>query len=274
MSFASKLEAGQFPVALEITPPQASKPRVLFRRAALLGEAASAVNVIQRPDRQPSLDAAAELTAQGVPAVWHLATRGRTRGELESDLARARAALVPQVLCLLGDHGTPGGGAGPVTIRETIVLARELLPDALIGATLNQYVPDHDTVLKNLFPKLAAGAGYVQTQPVFAADGLDRLLERLDAAFPEVFVVPMVMPVPSLAVAGRMSERLGVPLPASLLRGLEQGRDPMDAFAEEVAGLVAHPAIDGIAIMTFEVDPSPETGAALVAALRAARAVG
>ncbi|MBE0612003.1 MAG: hypothetical protein IH609_21665, partial [Dehalococcoidia bacterium] len=55
--FAEKLDAGQFAVALEITPPQRDLPKVLLRRARLLGTAAQAINVIQRPGRQSSLDA-------------------------------------------------------------------------------------------------------------------------------------------------------------------------------------------------------------------------
>lgn len=43
--FARKLDAGEFAVALEITPPQRHMPRVLLRRAGLLGGAAQAINL-------------------------------------------------------------------------------------------------------------------------------------------------------------------------------------------------------------------------------------
>jgi hypothetical protein len=54
MTFSDRLFAGEFPVALEITPPQRPRPAVLLRRARLLDDRAAAINVIQRPDRQPS----------------------------------------------------------------------------------------------------------------------------------------------------------------------------------------------------------------------------
>src|SRR5438045_3502700 len=117
MRFADELTAGRCPVALEITPPQRSLPAVLLRRARLLGSRACAINVIQRADRQSSLEASIELLGAGIDPAWHLVTHGRSHDAVELDLRAASAAGVHQVLCLRGDHEVEQAVASP-SIRE------------------------------------------------------------------------------------------------------------------------------------------------------------
>jgi 5,10-methylenetetrahydrofolate reductase len=266
VTFADLLAAGRFPVALEITPPKGSLPAVLLRRARLLGEAAAAVNVIQRPGRQPSLDASIELLAAGVEPVWHLVTRGLAREALAAGLARARAAAIDQLLIIRGDHEAPDA-PGALTIRETIARAREALPGALIGATVNQHLPDRAAVLRNLLPKLAAGASYVQTQPVFTLEDLRPLAETLRDRSPATKIVAMAMPLLSEDARSRVAQRLNVPI-QNLKSKTQNGAWP--AFTALLADLAASPLVDGLAIMTFEMDAPPETGARIVASLQAA----
>jgi 5,10-methylenetetrahydrofolate reductase len=269
--FAEKLDAGQFAVALEITPPQRDLPKVLLRRARLLGTAAQAINVIQRPGRQSSLDASLELKAAGMEPAWHLVTRGRSRDEIRADLGRAAAGGIGQVLCILGDHAA---GAAPdgVTIRDAVTMTRDTLPGAIVGATLNQYGRDEQAVLKNLLPKLRAGATYVQSQPVFELEPLERYARAIDRELPETRVIAMAMPLVSLEAAVRIEERLGVSLP-SALKDVLAGGDPEAAwgtFTGTIRALAESPLVDGVAIMTFEMDAPAEMGERILAALRAA----
>ena len=266
MRFVDRLHAGQFAVALEITPPQKPLPKVLVRRARLIDPLAHAVNVIQRPGRQPSLDASLALLAAGVEPVWHLVTRGRTTAEIVADCERARAGGIRQVLCIRGDH--PGGDVpGNPSLRETVAMVRDLIPGALVGATYNQHGSEREAALKNLLGKLRAGAGYVQTQPVFAAGVFTPAAEAILARAPDTKIVAMVMPLRSHAEALQIQARLGIQLPEAFLRRLETEETAWEAFEETVRGLVASPLVAGTAVMTFEMDPAPETGARIVMAL-------
>src|SRR5690606_6152593 len=132
-----RLREGSFPVALEITPPKKPLPRVLLRRARLLGEDPVAVNVIQRPERQSSLDASLTLLEAGFDPVWHMVVRGETRDSLAQNLARAAKGGIRNVLCIRGDN--PPAEAAELTIKAAVGMACELLPGATVGATLNQY---------------------------------------------------------------------------------------------------------------------------------------
>lgn len=271
MPFAEKLDAGGFAVALEITPPQKAMPKVLLRRARLLGTAAQAINVIQRPGRQSSLDASLELKASGIEPAWHLVTRGRSRSDLEADLQRAEAGGIGQVLCILGDHAA-GDTPDAVAIRDAVGMTRAAMPGAIVGATLNQYGRDEAAVLKNLLPKLRAGATYVQTQPVFELEPVERYAHAVSQEVPGTRVIAMAMPLLSLDAAVRIEERLGVSLPQSL-KDVLAGGDPEAAwgtFAGTIRALVDSPRVDGVAIMTFEMDAPPEMGERILAALRAA----
>lgn len=268
MLFDQMLRQGAFPVALEITPPRRSRPRVLLRRATLLGDAVQAVNVIHRPDRQSSLEASIELLAHAVEPVWHLVVRGRSQAEIDRDIARARDGGIRQVLCVRGEQ--PAAGVDGPTIREAIGMVAGGIPGALVGATLNQYRAT-PAAIRNLAGKLAAGAGYVQTQPVFDIPTFVDAAERVRDVAPGVRLVPMVMPLLSPESLDRIGRRLGIPLPSTLRRRVEAGRDEAwDAFAELVADLRWSPHAQGLAIMTFETDPPPEDGTHIAAALHAA----
>jgi len=269
MVFSRLLTSGGFPVALEITPPQRSLPKVLSRRAALLGTAACAINVIQRPGRQSSLDASCELIASGLDPVWHLVTRGRTREEIAAELQRAADAGVQQLLIIRGDHQAEDPAGAP-SIREVTAMARAHLPSAKIGATLNQYAPNAERVLRNLFPKLEAGASYVQTQPVFDLARLEALAARIREQAPETHIVAMAMPLLSLDAAEKMQSRIGLALPDTFRARLATADSAWAAFDEIVGGLAASEHIHGLAVMTFEIDAEPEVGERIVVSLRRA----
>ncbi|PFG74001.1 methylenetetrahydrofolate reductase [Tepidiforma thermophila] len=272
MRFLERLAAGRFAVALEITPPQRHLPKVLLRRARLLGDAADAVNVIQRPDRQSSLAASLELRAAGIDPVWHLAARGMSAAEVTAAAEAARAGGIEQVLCVAGDHAA--NGAPGVTVREAIGLVRAAMPGVTIGATLNQYARDPARARRNLLPKLLAGATYVQTQPTFDVGGLEAELAAVRPEAEGVAAVAMAMPLLTAEAGERIAHRLGLELPGRLRDILSAG-DTEAAWAyfrETVARLVESPAVQGVAIMTFEMDPPPEMGERIVAALEAAGA--
>jgi len=270
MSFAQRLRDGAFPIALEITPPQTPLPRVLLRRATLLGSAADAVNVIQRPGRQSSLDASIALRAAGLDPVWHMVTRGRSRAELAAGLRTAAAAGINQVLCIRGDHQGEDGPDTP-SIREVVEMACATFPQGIVGATLNQFVSDRAAVLRNLLPKLDAGAAVVQTQPVFDTSALRPFVEQVKESHPEARVIAMVVPLLSEAATEGIARRLGITLPPRFIRPAGEHPSPAwELFGEVVADCRGCGLVDGLAIMTTEMDPPAGTGERIVRALRLA----
>jgi 5,10-methylenetetrahydrofolate reductase len=82
----------------------------------------------------------------------------------------------------------------------------------------------------------------------------------------------MVMPILTLESAGKIEERIGVRLPDALRSRLATGdtADAWSAFDELLATLHASPLVDGVAIMTFEMDAPEGMGPRILQGLRAA----
>ncbi len=266
-SFYDQLCGPGFPLSLEITPPKTSNPVILQRRAALLRDRSRTVNVIQRPDRQSSLEASLELAAADLEPVWHLAVRGNTLESITADARRAVTGGVTHALCLLGDHAPDPSVESP-TISAAIRGIAEATPGMVIGATANQYVLD-EKAWKNLDGKIRAGARFIQTQPVFEAAAIVPFAEQLKAKYPGVQLVPMVMPLTTAAAAESIHNRLKIDLPRPLAGYLEVGdaEAAWGMFAETAGALRDSPLFAGVAVMTFEMDAHIETGQRICDAL-------
>ena len=239
-----------FDTSLEITPPVSPRSAVLLRRASALGNLPRFINVIHRIDRWSSLDASIALHRSGLEPVWHIANRGRRASELESEIDRARAAGLRRVLCVRGEYKGSDHLETP-KIREVVRMLRRGLPGAHIAVTLNHH-QRADRAMRNLLPKLEAGANAVQTQVTFELDGLRPFAETLKADRPDLAITPMVMPVLSAVSAMRLSHRLSISIPPELAEAL--ARDGAEAgwehFAQLVAAIGASPLFDGVAVMT------------------------
>lgn len=263
--FTASIASGEFPVSLEITPPRRGARGVLLRRAAMVGSLAAALNVIQRPDRVSSLEACVELREAGALPFWHVATRGSTRAALKQQVSEAADAGIDLVLCLRGDHGVPDVGSTP-TIRECVGIVRDGLPDALVGVTANQY-GNPRRIMHNLIPKLEAGAGLVQSQPVFQLEATLDFVAQVRRRAPGFAWMPLLMPLTTPADAEAVRKRLGIPIPEALEAGLraEGAEAGWRFFAETLVGLRASELADAVAVMTLRMDPD----AAFVERLRA-----
>ena len=256
-----------FGVALEVTPPRERRVDVLLRRARLLGAAAGAVHVIQRPGRLSSLDASIELERAGILAVWHVTNRGRARAELEAEIQRAARAGLRAALVVRGE-GDAADRADTPTLRALVARIGAALPGARVGVTLNPYL-DPERALANLWPKLEAGAAFIQTQPVFELSTLRGVAERIRARAPAVSILPMLIPLVSASAAEKLAWRLRLPLPANLVARLACGGEAAgwQHFAETLRELRASGLADGVAVMTQEMDPSPAFGFQIRSAL-------
>ena len=251
----AKLASGHFPVGLEITTPRQLSPTILLRRAQALDGASDSVHVVQRPDRQASLDASAMLADLGIDAVWHLVNRGRSRRAIREDLTRAALRDIRALVCMRGDHIASDLADTP-SLSETVRMARTALPEALIGATANQY-GERSRVLPNLLAKLRQGADFVLFQPAFIMADYERLAREIRSRSHSTYLLPTLMPVLSSDAAVRIEKRLRIRLPSSLHRDLRAGGEEAgwDHFEAALRTLAEGPWADGCAIATSLADP-------------------
>jgi homocysteine S-methyltransferase len=197
-----------------------------------------------------SVDLAAACQRRaGVPAVAAVTTWNRTIMTLQAHLLGGHARGVTRVVCGTGSPPPTGDhprvdGRWAVDAVGLIELLRGLndgidhhglrLDGATrfeIGARVDTTFAEPAAERRTIRRQLAAGAHFLITSPVYAASGLDALLELVDGAVP---VLVTVHPLRSLEEAELLHRELpGDRLPERVVRRMAAaGNDPQPAGVE------------------------------------------
>ena len=198
------LSQGRFAVTCELTPPRGIETDELSEIAGRLKGLVDAVNVNDNPNanvRMSSLAFSKILLEKGLEPVLEQAMRDRNRIALQSDLLGAAALGIQNVLCMSGDHPSKGDhpGARKVfdldssqwiqavkRIRDQGILINGKKisgrPKFFIGAVANPFMKNSDLHILRLQNKIAAGADFIQTQPVFDTDSFRKWMDGVEEA--------------------------------------------------------------------------------------------
>jgi len=267
------LGEGQFVVTGELVPPRSADPAVVRRAARRLRGLVDAVNVTDNATARVGMTplAAAMLAAgEGLEPVLQLTCRDRNRLALTADLLGAHALGIRAVLCLSGDPMDVGRtGAKPVFDLDAVGLARlatelgqgrapggsVIDPPAqfLVGVAEAPGADPSDGA--RLAAKAAAGASFVQTQPVYDAAQFAAWLDRLAArGLPDrVAIMAGVLPPASAAQLERFAALPGWAVPDAVLARLRAARDQraegITLAAEMVEAVRGLPAVRGVHLM-------------------------
>ncbi|HZU87278.1 MAG TPA: methylenetetrahydrofolate reductase, partial [Anaerolineaceae bacterium] len=199
---AQKLASGHFVVAVEMDPPRGLSTHKLLAGASLLAEAgADVIDVADSPMARMRMSpwAVCNLIQRkvGIETVLHFPTRGRNLLRVQGDLLAAHALDVRNVFVVMGDPTAIGDYPNAMDNYD-------LVPSGLIklvkqnfnagvdhagsdigqptsffvGCALNLNPNDPESEIKNLRRKLAAGADFILTQPVFDTASAHRFLDR------------------------------------------------------------------------------------------------
>lgn len=259
MSFSERLEQGNFPIALEITPPKTPKAQILLRRATLMSQTTEIVDIVQRKDRQSSLEAAIFLRGENMDSIWHLTTGLQSRDQIDPILERAKKERMWQVLMLKGDYADT---KDTCAVRNAIALALEKSSQFYIGVAFNQYASSKTKALESLSAKIDAGAKYIQTQPIFNFTKTAPLLLELKNKFPELKIAGMCTPLFSLDDAQNIEQRLNLKIDDEILKDLQaSGQNALwDQFESLLLKIAESKLVDALVVMTLQMDPPEEVG--------------
>ena len=248
---AELLEARQFAITAEITPPVSCDPDDLLAKALPLKGLADAVNVTDGASARAHLSApiaAALLAREGIEPILQLTCRDRNRIALQADLMGAAASGVHNILLLTGDDPTAGDqpetkavfDIDSTTLTRT---ARELrdkheLPSGRkVGGAAQFFLGGADAPIDpppawkpdKLAAKIAAGAQFAQTQFCMDAAIVRRYVARL-AEHEATRGFPLLIGIAPLRAAKSarwMKENLfGTIIPDAFIARLEQASDP------------------------------------------------
>jgi methylenetetrahydrofolate reductase (NADPH) len=275
---AELLEARQFAITAEITPPVSCDPDDLMAKALPLKGLADAVNVTDGASARAHLSApiaAALLAREGIEPILQLTCRDRNRIALQADLMGAAASGVHNILLLTGDD--PKAGDQPETkavfdVDSTTLTrtARELrdkheLPSGrkvggaarfFLGAADAPIDPPPPWKPDKLATKIAAGAQFAQTQFCMDAGIVRRYVARL-AEHEATRGFPLLIGIAPLRAAKSarwMKENLfGTIIPDAFIERLEKAADPA-AVGQRIAlelieELSTVPGVAGVHIM-------------------------
>src|SRR5690606_3964219 len=182
----ARLDAGDFVVTAEITPPVSTDPAEFLSRAMPLKGLATAVDVTDGAGATAhlsSLAAAHFLVQNGIEPICQMTCRDRNRLALQADLLGAASLGIRNFLMLAGDDPKAGDQPDAKAVcdldsRTLLSLADGMrrtkkLPtgtaiaggfDAVLGAADAPIDPPPGWEPKSLRGKIAAGADFVQTQ--------------------------------------------------------------------------------------------------------------
>lgn len=256
--------AGRTVILTELDPPKSLSLEKYFIGARALTEAGS--DWITLADnslailRVSNLAVGARLKALGVEPLLHISCRDRNVLGLQSELMGMAALGIDHVLPLTGDPAKVGDHPGAksvydVTSIQLLEIVRRLnegftqsgtdlkrSPGLVAGCTFNPNAKNLDAQIARLERKLAAGAKYVMTQPVFDTGLVEETARRTQA-----FGVPVFVGVWPL-LNGRQAAFLhnevpGITIPDAVqeaMRGKEgaEGRAAGVARAKDVAACV------------------------------------
>lgn len=182
-----------FVVSVEIDPPKGLNPEKAIAGAKMLREVGvEFINVADSPMARVRMSALALCYVlqheAGVETILHFTTRDRNLMGLQADLLGAHALGVRNILALTGDPPTLGDypHATPVYDVDSIGLVHILrafnrgedaggaplgkLASFTIGVACDPTRPNRDEELERLQRKIAAGADFVMTQPIYAVE--------------------------------------------------------------------------------------------------------
>jgi methionine synthase / methylenetetrahydrofolate reductase (NADH) len=240
---ARELDQGRFAVSVELTPPRGIDPRRMLEGARLLKEAgvdyANITDSAMARLRMGVISCAALVQQQvGLEAIAHFTCRDRNVMAIQSELIGAHALGIRNILALRGDpprvgdypNATPVwdvNAVGLITILANLNKGLDANGTPIgerasfhIGAAVNPSAEDLEKELKLLRRKLAAGADFIVTNPIYEAAALDRL--QAVAADAKVPVLVGVLPLLSVRQAEYLHNEVpGMSVPEAVRNRLE-----------------------------------------------------
>lgn len=239
-----------FAVTAELAPPDSADADEVYRRARQFDGCVDAINATDGSGancHMSSVGVCALLTRAGYSTIMQISCRDRNRIAIQGDILGAAAMGVANILCLTGDGVQAGDhpDAKPVfdldcmslletarTMRDRgqFMSGRKLsrAPRLFLGAAANPFAEPRDFRVERLRKKIAAGAGFVQTQYCFDLPVFAEYMRRVrdQDLHRRVFILAGVGPLASARAAVWIRGNVpGVHIPETVINRLRGARD-------------------------------------------------
>ncbi len=273
-TFDEKLRRGEFAVSVELDPPRGvDAERLVMGAVALRRAGIDAINIADSPlatARMSPLALAVLIRQQvDIEILLHVSCRDRNLLGLLSECMGAHALGIRHMLCVTGDPPSLGDYPGAKGVFEVdsigliATLARlnrgedangKALPfrsDFHISCAVNPTADDLPKEIERFHAKVAAGAQYALTQPLYDPQDLQRFI---DLAQPTIPLVVGVLPlrnarhahfihneVPGMAIPQAVRDRMDRAGDKGPAEGVAIAREFLTAVRSQVAGTYLMP---------------------------------
>lgn len=254
---AAKLRGGAFPISVELTPPRGIDPTGMLAGARLLREAgvefANVTDSAMARLRMGVISCAALVQQQvGLEAIAHFTCRDRNVMAIQSELIGAHALGIRNIFALRGDPPRVGdhpnatavwdvNAVGLITILSNLNRGLNAHGTPIgeraffnIGAAFNPTADDPVKELRLLRRKLAAGAHFVLTNPVYdvaALTVLRQVFEEIDTP-----LLIGAMPLRSAKQAAYLQNEVpGIVVPPAIAERMEEAGEEAPQLGVEMA---------------------------------------
>lgn len=238
----------EFVITVEVTPPRTIDCREpLAGIGKLLKLGIDAIDVTENPLARIRMSPAAFSKIirdeTGAEPILHFTLRDRNLLAIQSDLLGAYALGIRTIFALKGDPAVMGDFPEATTVYDidTVGLIRiiknlnrgiditgknmKMRTDFLVGAAANSAAEDREREIRRVREKIAAGADYIVTQPVFDLERFLGFRQQLkDARIP---VMAGLMPIRDWRYAQFLHNEVpGFSIPQTLLDRFAASTDP------------------------------------------------
>jgi len=277
-TFTELLRRGEFVVTAELNPPKSAAASVVRRRAGVLKGFVDAVNVTdsnRAVAAMAAIPAAVIVRDAGLEPIVQMTGRDRNRIALQADLLGAAALGIEHFLFMSGDDPKQGNHPDAVNVKDLdgigLVKMAALMrdkaqflsgddikqpPTYAIGATASPFTKPMEADLTKTVEKVAAGADFLQTQPVFDLATFSQwLAEVRRLAGRQVAILPGVLVLRSSEQAERLAKIPGLALGSAIERLKKVDDEEAEGIAmaiEMVRSLRALPGVGGVHLYAIE----------------------
>jgi methylenetetrahydrofolate reductase (NADPH) len=275
MPLQEKLLSGEFVILAEMEPPKGTDVSDMVANATSVKRTVDAFVVPEMNNavmRLSSLGGALLLQTKGLETVLQVCCRDRNRLALQGDLLAACALGVPNVMAVAGEEITHGDHHQARTVNDinllelisaigTLRSGRDMAgvdlkgaPQFLVGSTVK--IPAGSESLKaelaDLDQKIAAGARFFTTQPVFDVAVLENFRKQVGER--SAAIIPTVMLLKSVGMARYINRHLEMKIPEEYIARIQNAPDRVREcvqIAAEFVSAVKEKGFPGVLISTI-----------------------
>ncbi len=260
MGLQEKLTSGEFVILAEMEPPKGTDVSAMVAGATNVKRMVDAFVVPEMSNavmRLSSLGGSLLLQTKGLETVMQVCCRDRNRLALQGDLLAAQALGVPNVMAVAGEEITHGDHHQAKAVDDlkllellgaiqTLQSGRDLAgvdlkgaPQFLVGSTVKVPADNRnlEAELADLDRKIAAGARFFITQPLFDPEVLGSFLKSLGQR--AAVIIPTVMLLKSVGMARYINAHMEMKIPEVFITRIQKAPDRARECVQIAAELVS-----------------------------------